>query len=90
MAPDFISSKVQKKVKKTEHSWPCLGCRSFATPYTPDPLYDDETVRFNRGYKNTFTVKELYEMSKRDNNNFKYRMFLRNEGYYNGSNNQAQ
>lgn len=64
------------------------NCRSFATPYTPDPLYDDEKVAFNRGYKDTFTVKELYEMSKEDNNNFKFRMFLRLEGYYKGDVNE--
>ena len=88
MAPDFISAKVQKKVKHTNHTWPCMGCRSFATPYTPDPLYDDEKVAFNRGYKDTFTVKELYEMSKVDNNNLKFRMFLRLEGYYKGDVNE--
>lgn len=88
MAPDFISAKVQKKVKHTNHTWPCMGCRSFATPYIPDPLYDDEKVAFNRGYKDTFTVKELYEMSKKDSNNLKFRMFLRLEGYYKGDVNE--
>lgn len=88
MAPDFISAKVQKKVKHTNHTWPCMGCRSFATPYTPDPLYDDEKVAFNRGYKDIFTVKELYEMSKKDSNNLKFRMFLRLEGYYKGDVNE--
>ena len=58
-----------KKVKKTNHSWPCMGCRSFATPYTPDPLYDDEAVGFNKGYRDTFTVKELYEMIKNESDN---------------------
>lgn len=62
------------------------NCRSFATPYTPDPLYDDEKVAFNRGYKDTFTVKELYEMSKKEN--LKFRMFLRLEGYYKGDVNE--
>lgn len=88
MAPDFISAKVQKKVKHTNHTWPCMGCRSFATPYTPDPLYDDEKVAFNRGYKDIFTVKDLYEMSKKDNNSLKFRMFLRLEGYYKGDVNE--
>lgn len=88
MAPDFISAKVQKKVKHTNHTWPCMGCRSFATPYTPDSLYDDEKVAFNRGYKDIFTVKELYEMSKKDSNNLKFRMFLRLEGYYKGDVNE--
>lgn len=62
------------------------NCRSFATPYTPDPLYDDEKIAFNRGYKDTFTVKELYEMSKKEN--LKFRMFLRLEGYYKGDVNE--
>lgn len=62
------------------------NCRSFATPYTPDSLYDDEKVAFNRGYKDTFTVKELYEMSKKEN--LKFRMFLRLEGYYKGDVNE--
>lgn len=31
MAPDFISTKVQKKLKGIEHSYPCMGCRSFLT-----------------------------------------------------------
>ena len=88
MAPDFISAKVQKKVKHTNHTWPCMGCRSFATPYTPDPLYDDETVKFNRGYKDTITVKGLYELSKLDPKGLKYRMFLRAEGYYKGDVNE--
>lgn len=64
------------------------NCRSFATPYTPDPLYDDEKVAFNRGYKDIFTVKELYEMSKKDSNNLKFRMFLRLESYYKGDVNE--
>lgn len=88
MAPDFISAKVQKKVKHTNHTWPCMGCRSFATPYTPDPLYDDEVVKFNRGYKDTITVKGLYELSKTDPKGLKYRMFLRAEGYYKGDVNE--
>lgn len=64
------------------------NCRSFATPYTPDPLYDDEAVGFNKGYKDTFTVKELYEMSKNDSKGLKYRMILRREGYYKGDVNE--
>lgn len=31
MAPDFISSKVQKELKGVKHSYPCMGCRSFLT-----------------------------------------------------------
>lgn len=31
MAPDFISSKVQREIKGIEHTYPCMGCRSFLT-----------------------------------------------------------
>ena len=31
VSPDFISSKVQKKLKHINHSYPCMGCRSFLT-----------------------------------------------------------
>ena len=64
------------------------NCRSFATPYYPDPLYEDEVVKFNIGYKDTFTVKDLYEKSKEDPKGLKYRMFLRAEGYYKGDVNE--
>lgn len=86
MAPDYISSKVQKKVKHTAHTWPCMGCRSFATPYYPEALAEDETVKFNKEYVDTFTVKELFELNKTQN--LKNRMFLRNEGYYKGDVNE--
>ena len=64
------------------------NCRSFASPYTPEPLYDEERVGFNIGYKDTFTVRELFEFSKGDPKNFKHRMFLRREGYYKGDVNE--
>ena len=31
MSPDFISSKVQKKLKGVKIPYPCMGCRSFLT-----------------------------------------------------------
>ena len=31
MAPDFISSKVQKSLKGNSIAYPCMGCRSFLT-----------------------------------------------------------
>ena len=89
MAPDFISSKVQKKVKHVDHTWPCMGCRSFATVYNPEDLWEDEKVSFGTGYKYTYTVRELYEKSKEDSKGFKYRMFLRREGYYKGDVNEV-
>lgn len=64
------------------------NCRSFATVFNPPDLWENETVRFNTGYKETYTVRELYEQSKTDPQLYKYRMFLRNEGYYKGDVNE--
>lgn len=54
MAPDFISSKVQKKVKHTNHSWPCMGCVS-----------KDSIVRvIYEGTEMVIPFSNLYEMVK--------------------------
>ena len=54
MVPDYISEKKMKELKVDKngegHCYPCMGCRSFLTPY-----FDPETVkpkyygRFNQG-----------------------------------------
>ena len=64
------------------------NCRSFATPFTPPTLTAYDTVGFNEGYKDTYTVAELYELSKKDPKQFKYRLFLRKSGFYEGDVNE--
>ena len=54
MVPDYISEKIMKKLKVDKngdgHCFPCMGCRSFLTPYndpeTGSPKYYG---RFNQG-----------------------------------------
>ena len=54
MVPDYISEKIMKKLKVDKngdgHCFPCMGCRSFLTPYndheTGKPKYYG---RFNQG-----------------------------------------
>lgn len=64
------------------------NCRSFATTYTPPILTSQEKVGFNEGYKDTYTVEELYNLSKQDPKQLKYRLFLRREGFYEGDVNE--
>ena len=54
MVPDYISEKIMKKLKVDKngdgHCFPCMGCRSFLTPYTdPDPGKPKYYGRFNQG-----------------------------------------
>ena len=54
MAPDFISAKVQKKVKHTNHTWPCMGC-----------LDKDSVVKvMYEGENLTIPFGQLYELIK--------------------------
>ena len=54
MVPDYISEKImfEKKVDKNGegHCYPCMGCRSFLTPYV-DPVTNEPKYygRFNQG-----------------------------------------
>ena len=55
MVPDYISEKIMKKLKVDKfgegHCFPCMGCRSFLTPYN-DPENDNKPKyygRFNQG-----------------------------------------
>lgn len=52
MAPDFISSKVQKRVKKTSHTWPCMG--AARGDETVSIKIDDEVFE-------NIPIKEAYE-----------------------------
>ena len=54
MVPDYISEKImfENKVDKNGegHCYPCMGCRSFLTPYV-DPVTNEPKYygRFNQG-----------------------------------------
>ena len=53
MVPDYISEKImlQLKVDKNGqgHCYPCMGCRSFLTPYVNDEGKPQYYGRFNQG-----------------------------------------
>ena len=54
MVPDYISEKIMKKLKVDKngegHCFPCMGCRSFLTPYNdPDTGKPKYYGRFNQG-----------------------------------------
>lgn len=54
MAPDFISAKVQKKIKHTNYTWPNMGC-----------LDKDSVVKVMHGGENlTIPFGQLYELVK--------------------------
>lgn len=53
MVPDFISEKVMKELKVDKngdsHCYPCMGCRSFLTPYVNKKGKPQYYGRFNQG-----------------------------------------
>ena len=53
MVPDFISEKVMKELKVDKngdsHCYPCMGCRSFLTPYVDENGKPKYYGRFNQG-----------------------------------------
>ena len=53
MAPDYISEKVMKKLKIDANGngqcYPCMGCRSFLTPYIDENGKPKYYGRFNQG-----------------------------------------
>ena len=54
MVPDYISEKIMKKLKVDKngdgHCFPCMGCRSFLTPYNdPETGRPKYYGRFNQG-----------------------------------------
>lgn len=53
MVPDYISEKVMKKNKIDKngegHCYPCMGCRSFLTPYIDENGKPKYYGRFNQG-----------------------------------------
>lgn len=49
MAPDFISAKVQRKIKEVDTPYPCMGCRSFLTTGWKENGKEKFYGRFNCG-----------------------------------------
>ena len=53
MVPDYISEKVMKKLKVDKNGdgqcYPCMGCRSFLTPYVDSDGKPKYYGRFNQG-----------------------------------------
>ncbi len=53
MVPDYISEKVMKQVKIDKNGngqcYPCMGCRSFLTPYVDEKGNPKYYGRFNQG-----------------------------------------
>lgn len=53
MVPDYISEKVMKSLKIDKNGngncYPCMGCRSFLTPYVDDSGKPKYYGRFNQG-----------------------------------------
>src|SRR5574344_1014943 len=82
MAPDFISAKIQRKIKHTNYTWPCMGCRSFLTPYTPEPLYDDDTFYFGKYYAQKVSVKDIFALQE-SGTNLKYKLIKKTTGEVN-------
>lgn len=74
MVPDYISEKIMLKLKKDKNGsgncYPCMGCRSFLTPYvdsdTNNPKYYG---RFNQGVV-TINLPDIALSSNGDLNTF--------------------
>lgn len=53
MVPDYISEKIMKQQKKDKNGngnvYPCMGCRSFLTPYVDENGNPKYYGRFNQG-----------------------------------------
>lgn len=48
MVPDYISEKIMKELKQ-DNCYPCMGCRSFLTPYKNEEGKAQFYGRFNQG-----------------------------------------
>lgn len=74
MVPDYISEKIMLKLKVDKNGdgncYPCMGCRSFLTPYVdPDSNKPKYYGRFNQGVV-TINLVDVACSSKRDMNEF--------------------
>ena len=73
MVPDFISEKKMKELKIDNHGngncYPCMGCRSFLTPYIDEDDNPKYYGRFNQGVV-TINLVDIALSSKRDIDKF--------------------
>ncbi len=74
MVPDYISEKIMKKLKVDKngdgHCFPCMGCRSFLTPYNdPETGRPKYYGRFNQGVV-TLNLVDVACSSGKDMNKF--------------------
>ena len=73
MAPDYISEKVMKELKIDKNGngqcYPCMGCRSFLTPYVDNDGKPKYYGRFNQGVV-TLNLPDIALSSKKDMDEF--------------------
>ena len=73
MVPDFISEKMMKQLKIDKNGngqcYPCMGCRSFLTPYINDKGEPQYYGRFNQGVV-TINLVDLALSSHKDMDEF--------------------
>lgn len=73
MVPDFISEKKMKELKIDNHGngncYPCMGCRSFLTPYIDENNNPKYYGRFNQGVI-TINLVDMALSSKGDIDKF--------------------
>ena len=73
MVPDYISEKVMKETKIDKNGngncYPCMGCRSFLTPYVDESGKPKYYGRFNQGVV-TINLVDVALSSDKDMENF--------------------
>lgn len=73
MVPDYISEKVMKELKIDKNGngqcYPCMGCRSFLTPYVDNDGKPKYYGRFNQGVV-TLNLPDIALSSKKDVDEF--------------------
>ena len=78
MVPDYISEKVMKNLKKDKkgngNCYPCMGCRSFLTPYIdPNTKKGKYYGRFNQGVV-TINLPYVALLSNKNEKDFWYEL----------------
>ena len=73
MVPDYISEKIMKENKIDKngngHCYPCMGCRSFLTPYLDEKGLPQYYGRFNQGVV-TLNLADVACSAERDEDLF--------------------